>query len=430
MPWTPLHAALGVSNVDLSFDLIQAATAQRLSERADLDWKAQLPLTSADSEGKRDQQAELAKDVAAMANSGGGMVVYGVREAQDGDGPRADSIEPVGQVSESTLQQIRQVAGNLIYPPVAGLELTPLAPANAPADGVLAMLVPDSPEAPHLIHPKGRGEWFASPWRDGPHTSWMVERQIAAAYREREQFRRMRAAELLDLHEALGRASGTAGGASWILAVATPDRPVARPRALTPPRADLSLATATNSELVGYGALRLTAQARTRRGLRLFYRSAQDAGFYNSHPRGRVEVHGDGSVAVAFTRDGNFPGEPGTQNHIAIEDLESVARDLLVLLLTHRRAVQVPGDYVFRLGLAPSTQLFRRRDPGEAAFIPFDEQQRVLDFRTVEGPILLSHGIEAGVETWFEVIEDAVHQTGTELWYRPTYIVSELSLDG
>lgn len=126
MPITPLHLALGELDSPLDYDLVSRACQNRITERTGLDWKLALPLTAEDAAAKREQQAELAKDIAAMANSGGGMVVYGVAEAP-GNTSAAGSVQPVGLVTETTKQQIRQVAGNLIYPPVAGLELLSIA---------------------------------------------------------------------------------------------------------------------------------------------------------------------------------------------------------------------------------------------------------------------------------------------------------------
>jgi hypothetical protein len=45
--------------------MILRACEVGVEERGDLDWKAQLPLTASDPEGKQTQQAELAKDIAA-----------------------------------------------------------------------------------------------------------------------------------------------------------------------------------------------------------------------------------------------------------------------------------------------------------------------------------------------------------------------------
>ncbi|MEW2290809.1 ATP-binding protein [Streptomyces sp. NPDC047841] len=52
------------------------AAADRLAESDDLDWKEQLPQPL--REGRWD---ELTKDVAAMANTRGGLIIFGVRDA-------------------------------------------------------------------------------------------------------------------------------------------------------------------------------------------------------------------------------------------------------------------------------------------------------------------------------------------------------------
>jgi predicted HTH transcriptional regulator len=54
--------------------MIDNAVDQRLAETDDLDWKRAL------SPAKDLQSTDFPKDVAAMANSGGGTIVYGVEE--------------------------------------------------------------------------------------------------------------------------------------------------------------------------------------------------------------------------------------------------------------------------------------------------------------------------------------------------------------
>ena len=104
-------------------ELVRQACAQAVQERDDLDWKSTLPLTlPAGKEPGRDaQQDELAKDIAAMANSRGGLIIYGVAETRGANA--ASHIESVGEPDETTLQNIRRVASNLIYPPVTTLAL-------------------------------------------------------------------------------------------------------------------------------------------------------------------------------------------------------------------------------------------------------------------------------------------------------------------
>jgi hypothetical protein len=97
MNLTPLHLALGASGSErLSLDLVRQACAENLQERDDLDWKSTLPLTLPDEKeaGRDAQQDELAKDIAAVANSRGGMIIYGVAEIRGTNG--APHIESVG----------------------------------------------------------------------------------------------------------------------------------------------------------------------------------------------------------------------------------------------------------------------------------------------------------------------------------------------
>ena len=58
----------------LTDDMVNEAVRQGLTETDDLHSKAELPLAKGAS------QTDFPKDVAAMANSGGGMMVYGIQE--------------------------------------------------------------------------------------------------------------------------------------------------------------------------------------------------------------------------------------------------------------------------------------------------------------------------------------------------------------
>jgi hypothetical protein len=73
--WSRIHAELGVSPTLLTHDMVVRAVEAGLAEGDDLDWKQALP---PEVEKKR---LEFAKDVAAMANTRGGLIVYGVRES-------------------------------------------------------------------------------------------------------------------------------------------------------------------------------------------------------------------------------------------------------------------------------------------------------------------------------------------------------------
>jgi Schlafen, AlbA_2 len=200
---TPLHIALGVNNGDLSIELIREACTQGVEEREELDWKGTLPLTlpADNTSGRNEQQNGLAKDIAAMANTNGGLLVYGVNET--GRPNAASKIVSVGTRDEVTMRNIRWVAFNLIHPPVTGLSFQWLT-ARDSDESVLVLEVARSAEAPHLVRPKkqphGTGFWFAVPYRHGPDTEWMPERMIESAYRDRFANRRQREQDLRELH--------------------------------------------------------------------------------------------------------------------------------------------------------------------------------------------------------------------------------------
>ncbi|MDA4827485.1 helix-turn-helix domain-containing protein [Kocuria rhizophila] len=74
--FTPIHRALGLKPGDITWDLIECAVEQKVEEAVDLDWKQCDYLDSRNPQW----QDEVAKDIAAMANSGGGWIVLGVAE--------------------------------------------------------------------------------------------------------------------------------------------------------------------------------------------------------------------------------------------------------------------------------------------------------------------------------------------------------------
>ncbi|MER6345226.1 AlbA family DNA-binding domain-containing protein [Streptomyces sp. NPDC001595] len=65
----------GAAPGPLGVDIVAKAAGDRLAESDDLDWKEQLPQPPC--EGRWN---ELAKDVAAMANTRGGLIIFGVRD--------------------------------------------------------------------------------------------------------------------------------------------------------------------------------------------------------------------------------------------------------------------------------------------------------------------------------------------------------------
>lgn len=207
MLFTPLHRALGLSPTPLSEEILDAAIAAGLAETDDLDWKSELP------PAKGISQTDVPKDIAAMANSGGGMIVYGVKEAQKAAIERADT----GDFDEAHERAYRSAAITAISPPVFGLKIQRLGTAAR----AVAVVVPASVEGPHLIY---RSDYFGAPIRNDADTVWMKERQIETMYRARFDERR-RSSEAIDsLYDEAANGRDTKTRA-WLIAAAHPRIP-------------------------------------------------------------------------------------------------------------------------------------------------------------------------------------------------------------
>ncbi|MEU3625359.1 hypothetical protein BS329_30630 [Amycolatopsis coloradensis] len=169
MPYTALHRALGMPASPLTNDMIDAAVRAQISEMDDLDWKKSFPVA------KEIAKSDVLKDIAAMANSGGGVIIYGVAEDQK----KATSRVHVGEVTENYVRTFQVAAVNHIHPPVRKIKLFPLGDDRERA---LVVVVPYSVDVPHLIY---RGEHFGAPIRNDADTIWMREPQLERLYRTR-----------------------------------------------------------------------------------------------------------------------------------------------------------------------------------------------------------------------------------------------------
>lgn len=139
------------------------------AEASDLDWKSKL------YPAKGLPPTDFPKDVAAMANSGGGVIVCGVLESQKAATGRVDA----GELDEAHERSLCSVAVTAITPPVFGLTVHRL---DSGGKRAVVIEVPASLDGPHLIY---RDEYFGAPVRNGSDTVWMRERQIEAMYRAR-----------------------------------------------------------------------------------------------------------------------------------------------------------------------------------------------------------------------------------------------------
>ncbi len=341
--WTPLHVALGLSGPSpLAIDLIQQAVSSQVSETGTLEWKSALPGT--------DQQAreEAVKDLAAMANSGGGLIVYGLAEDQG----RAASLTPV-DISESTQRRLLQIAGSA-QPPVLGIVPVPLPLPEGSEQGVLVLIVPGSAHAPHLVL---RGEKFRVPYRDGARVAYMSESQLERAYQERRQRREGSERQLVEQEEDfLARVDREK--APWLIAVAIPEVPLTQPTRLGKQdvTAILNAALKSTQAWVDQSSVVIRSLAdpslRVMPGLQRWIVPTFISGNWTDMSRhAHAEIHQNGSVSLGACTD-EFIVAPRTwddRHPVEAELVEQFVLEFVTLLAVMAEYRGVPGTYDLRI---------------------------------------------------------------------------------
>jgi hypothetical protein len=321
--WTRLHEYLGTAPGPLTFDMIKQATDANLDESDDLDWKEQLPQPPRDGRWN-----ELAKDVAAMANTRGGLLIYGVQDKTT----QLVGIDP----GEVNAQQYAQWVRNHVQPYLPDLTFTTLTSPDG-ATSVLVIDVPASPMAPHHVYgtaAKDKDQQAAVvPYRDADHTAWMAEHQIERAYRDR--FTRVQHAQE-EVERLLDHARETVfeerDPSAWFIAIVRPERPLPRtaPRLERESAGDVYKSARTRSQrLTGnpmavgpLAALEYVAH-NPRPGLRRWVLSTLAL---NLGRQIHTELHDDGSAVLVANlawkaARGDVDGDPAAIGILVDEDV-------------------------------------------------------------------------------------------------------------
>lgn len=339
MTFTALHRALGIAPGPLTDDLLDAAVAAGVSETNDLDWKSELP------PAKGLPQTDFPKDVAAMANSGGGVIVFGVRESQKAATERVD----VGEFDEAYERSLRSAAITAISPPVFGLIVHRLGTTGSRA---VVVEVPASVDGPHLIY---KNDYFAAPVRNDSDTVWMKEREIEAMYRARFEERR-HATEALDALYDEAAAGRDSDNRAWLIAVAHPRIPRSRDR-LTREEARAVLTKTEGLALTyagrgGIHPLENVDRNNPRPGLRRWVAVNAATGERAVWKEAWMSIHHNGSVTVAAAVGGHRMSSDGYFEGWQVESaaIECAIADLLALV---RMTAETTGndEYDVRLGI-------------------------------------------------------------------------------
>ncbi|MFD8779216.1 helix-turn-helix domain-containing protein [Streptomyces sp. NPDC059916] len=339
--WTRIHAHLGAEPGPLTFDMVRSATEDQLQEFDDLDWKEQLPQPP--REGRWN---ELAKDVAAMANTRGGLLVFGVQDK---------TIKLVGVPVGANTEQYHQWIRNHVHPYLPDLDMVELTDGDKT---VLVIDVPASESAPHLVYGTAardkEQQAAVVPYRANDHTAWMAEHQLERAYRER--FARIGLAEQ-EIQRHLDFtvqtvAAQSATPAAWFVAVSRPQRPL--PRGAFEPDQDQARSVLTRAKerasrllttslvpaaLHGMGDDTLRTP---RPGLRRWVCSTLELP-YNREIL--VELHHDGTVVAAISqwlrgRDAE-PGDATQPFTVSDRLLRTCCYDVIALVQEQQRELRL-----------------------------------------------------------------------------------------
>lgn len=140
----------------------------RLDESSVLDFKRELPANT----------KELAKDVAAMANDGG-TLVFGIDEDAAGR-PTKLNPQTLAGAAERISSMIRSA---LSEPPEFSVQELPK--PDTPDLGYIAIVVPASPRAPHMVVVKGDNRFYG---RTTKGNTALTEGEVARLYLRRNEW--------------------------------------------------------------------------------------------------------------------------------------------------------------------------------------------------------------------------------------------------
>lgn len=357
---TDIQAGLGEAS-PLDYAMLRRAVDAALPETQRLDWKRD-PYEQSEKKDAKTVREEFCKDVAALANAQGGILVIGVAEKR-GKGT-AESLAPF-KPTDSLQQKFRSWLHARVHPGIPGVDMAPLYDPDDPDQGALVISVPASPEAPHLV---GDHNSVGYPLRDGTQTKWLSEHEIERAYADRFDRRRTDDQALTDLASQASQHLDPEAGC-WLIAAVRPSLPLARTApAITREEARAigesavekvqawlaePLNTRDSNLFRSFGDGILNPRLGLRRRIFETYRESHDASTDTVY----AEVHDDGSCVIALRGGGYREHEDQSQTQIPDWIVGSLALAIVALARAVADARGLSGNQFIRVTAAHTQPL-------------------------------------------------------------------------
>lgn len=337
--FTTLHRALGLGPTEkITSEMLDKLVEFGVEEASDLDFKEKVPPASAVAAG------DMKKDLCAMANTGGGVIVYGIRESSENK-DQAGSRSSAGSTGPEFEQAVLQLAYGSIAPPLNGLEFHRVDEGRE--NNALVLVVPASRQAPHMYFVEKKDKrTLAAPVRNGAYSEWLTEPEIARLYRQRFEAQARADEQLQVLFERTIQLRADEG--YWMAGVAHPTSSAIAFKREAATISNVALAAKGHAIRKQYdgGITPLTAGfQRCRRGFRS-WRFAEDRDW--ERPEAYVEFHDDGAISVLCRLDQEVAGS--SSSSVSSYRLAVVAGDLVALMAEYSRLTGV-REYDVRIGM-------------------------------------------------------------------------------